>query len=66
MDYFQAVDLGGGQFSVNGTRYGTDPGILTDADLFDVDLVTTGDGTVTIDILSYRFRDPENAFISRT
>jgi hypothetical protein len=63
MDYFQAVDLGGGQFSVNGTRYGTDPGILTDADLFDVDLVTNGNGTVTIDILSYRFRDPDNVFI---
>jgi hypothetical protein len=63
MDYFQVVDLGGGQFSVNGTRYGTDPGILINADLFDLDLVTNADGTVNIDILSYRFRDPDNVFI---
>jgi len=63
MDFFRVDDDGGGQFTVNGTRYGADPGILTDADLFDVDLVTAADGTVTIDILSYRFRDPVNTFI---
>ena len=63
MDYFQTVDNGGGQFTVNGTLFGSDPGILTDEDLFKVDLVTSGNGTVNIDILSYRFRDPVNTFI---
>ncbi len=63
MSYFQVVDNGGGQFTVNGSRFGTDPGILADADLFDVDLTTSGDGTVDISILSYRFRDPVNTFI---
>ena len=63
MDYFYTVDNGGGQFTVNATLFGADPGILTDEDLFKVDLVTSGDGTVNIDILSYRFRDPVNTFI---
>ncbi|RKX30425.1 MAG: hypothetical protein DRP71_15060, partial [Verrucomicrobia bacterium] len=63
MDYFQVVDNTGGQFTVNGSRFGTDPGILADANLFDVDLVTSGDGTVDISIVSYRFRDPDNVFI---
>ncbi len=63
MDYFQTVDDGGGQFTVNGSLFGSDPGILTDEDLFKVDLVTSGDGTVNIDIISYRFRDPANVFI---
>ncbi len=63
MDFFQTIDNGGGQFTVNGTRFGSDPGILTDADLFKVDLVTSAGGTVNIDILSYRFRDPDNVSI---
>ncbi|MEN8008049.1 MAG: FlgD immunoglobulin-like domain containing protein [Candidatus Krumholzibacteriota bacterium] len=63
MDFFTVVDDGGGQFTVNGTRFGADPGILTDADLFSVDLTTAGDGTVDVSILSYRFRDPVNTFI---
>jgi len=63
MDFFRVDDNGGGQFTVNGSLFGADPGILTDADLFDVDLVTSGNGTVNIDILSYRFRDPVNTFI---
>ena len=63
MDYFQVVANGGGQYTVNGSLFGAVPGILTDVDLFSVDLVTSGDGTVNIDILSYRFRDPVNTFI---
>ena len=62
-NFFQVVDNGGGEFAVNGSRFGTDPGILTDADLFKVDLVTSGNGTVDISIVSYRFRDPDNVFI---
>jgi hypothetical protein len=61
MDFFYVVDMGAGQYSVNGTLYGDVPGILTDADLFTLVMLTNSDGPVVIDIASYNLRDPDNA-----
>ena len=61
MDYFQVVDQGGGVYSVNGSLFGAQPGILDDVNLFDVDLLTDGDGAVDLAITGYKLRDPQNA-----
>jgi flagellar hook capping protein FlgD len=60
MDYFQVLDLGDGVFSVTGTLFGAQPGILTDVDLFSVETVTGGDGIVMLTIPGCNLRDPEN------
>lgn len=60
MSFFRVDDNLDGTYTVNATRYGVDPGLLVDADLFSIDLTTAGAGTVDVSVLSYRMRDPQN------
>ena len=62
MDYFRVDANLDGTFTVNSTRFGADPGLLVDDELFFIDnLVTNGEGTVVVNVLSYRMRDSQNA-----
>lgn len=49
-----------GTFTINDALLGTTPGLDVAADLFTVTLTTDSDGPVTVDILSYKLRDPNN------
>ncbi len=59
--YFRVIDNGDGTFTVNDAVLGLTPGLLDDADLFTLMLIGNGDGPVTVDILGYKLRDPDNA-----
>jgi hypothetical protein len=61
--YFQVVPLGGDVYTVNEAILGATPGLLADAPLFTVTVTGAGDGVVGLDILSYKLRDPNNAFM---
>ena len=58
--YFRVIDNLDGTYTVNDAVLGTTPGLLNDADLFTLNLVGNGNGPVTVDILSYKLRDPDN------
>ena len=58
---FFRVDNGDGTYTVNDALLGTTAGLQTAADFFTVDLLTTGDGPVSFEILSYKLRDLVNA-----
>lgn len=61
--FFDVVDLGSNTFVVNGSILGATAGLLADGDLFTMDLTTASDGTVFVNILSYKLRDPDNVSI---
>ncbi|MCB1185143.1 hypothetical protein KDM41_17120, partial [bacterium] len=61
MDYFRVDANLDGTFTVNSTRFGADPGLLADAELFYIDNLTAlAEGAVSVAVLSYRMRDPQN------
>ncbi len=62
-NYFSPVDNGDGSFTVNDAILGATAGLLVDGDLFTVVLHTANDGPVDVNILSYKLRDPNNAFM---
>ncbi len=62
-NYFQKVNNGDGTYTVSDAILGATTGLLADGDLFTVKLTTATDGPVDVNILSYKLRDPDNAFM---
>ncbi len=60
MDYFQVIDNLDGTYTVNASRFGADPGLLVDAELFIITLTTNAEVDVDVSVVSYRLRDPQN------
>ncbi len=62
--YFHAVyDAINDEWVINDSILGATPGLMADADLVTLSLVTNGDGLVDVDVLSLKLRDPDNADI---
>jgi len=57
---FQALDNGDGTFTVDDALLGATPGLTATADLFTMNVQTTGDGTVGVEFVDYCLRDPDN------
>ncbi len=60
MDFFRVDDNLDGTFTVNASRFGADPGLMVDSELFLIDLTTAAEGSATVSVVSYRMRDPQN------
>ncbi len=59
-DFFYPTDNGDGTFTVTGAILGPTPGLQAEADLFTVDFHAVATGVADVEILSIRFRDPNN------
>ena len=58
--YFDVVDNGDGTWTVNDAILGATGGLTTAGDMFNLTLITNGDGAVDVSVLSYKLRDPDN------
>ncbi len=58
--YFDVVDNGDGTWTVNDAILGSTGGLTSAGDMFSLTLNTNADGLVSVNVLDYKLRDPDN------
>ena len=58
--YFRVINNGDDTYTINDAILGATPGLMVPGDMFTLPLVSTGNGQVDINVISYEMRDPDN------